>query len=81
MQLCEIKGGVRKAFPIATEIAEAGDWGFISMVGYKDRFPNAPQILAEILAKHKNANQGWRKYSDDERAAMLPIAQKIAATR
>lgn len=81
LQLCRIKGDVRTAFPIATEIAEAGDWGFISMAGYKDRFPDAPEKLAEILERHTNTNRSWNERSDDERKAIEPVAQKIASTR
>jgi hypothetical protein len=81
LQLCRIKGDVRTAFPIATEIAEAGDWGFISMVGYKDRFPDAANKLAEILGRHTNTKRQWVEQSDEERQAIEPVAQKIAGTR
>lgn len=81
LQLCRIKGDVRTAFPIATEIAEAGDWGFISMVGYKDRFPDAADKLDEILSRHTNTKRKWIERSDDEREALQPIARKIAETR
>ncbi len=81
LQLCQIDGSVAVAFPVATEIAEAGDWGFISMEGFKDRFPEAGKRLHEILERHTNTKRNWRTYEPDEREAIRPIAQEIAASR
>lgn len=82
LSICKIKGGVRTVFPVATEIAEAGDWGFISMEGYKDRFPDARAVVEGIMAKHKNVlarkfTNHPKEYLDDIR----PVAQQIAANR
>ncbi len=81
LKLCVIDGDVRTAFPIATEIAEAGDWGFISIVGYKDRFPDAAEVLGKILTKHAGKTRRYGEFDDDYREKVLPTAQKIAATR
>ena len=81
LRLCEIEGSVAVAFQVATEIAEAGDWGFISMEGYKDRFPDAAQKMAEILNRHTNARRAWVEYDPDEKERIRPIAQQIAASR
>lgn len=81
LRICNITGKVAVSFPVATEIAEAGDWGFISMVGYKDRFPESANKLREILGRHKNAKRVWRKIDNDEREAIRSVAQQIAATR
>lgn len=57
--LCWLDGDVATAFTVATEIAEAGDWDFLSLQGWKDRFPDAPDRLREILDRHpKVARRG-----------------------
>jgi hypothetical protein len=75
--LAHISGGVQKAFPVATEIAEAGDWDFLSLQGWKDRFPDAPERLDEICAKHSNV----RRNEEPDRRNDHETAQKIAANR
>lgn len=53
-----LHGDVATAFPIASEIAEAGDWEFDSLHGWKDRFPDAKEKVDEILARSKRGNRG-----------------------
>lgn len=77
-RLCLIDGTVAKAFPVATEIAQAGEWDFLSLEGWKDRFPDAPERLREILARHKNTS-GVGVAAHTDRG--LAIAQQIAANR
>jgi hypothetical protein len=74
--LCYIKGDVATAFPIATEIAEAGDWGFLSLDGWRDRFPDAPKRLDEIIARYpKLCSRGARRGADREVAAQIAANQ------
>ncbi|WP_310530666.1 hypothetical protein [Novosphingobium sp.] len=81
-RIAMIDGDVATAFPIASEIAEAGDWDFLSMLGYKDRFPDAPERLREICSKHPQqvifAATVARDGVDPRSHA---VAQQIAANR
>lgn len=47
-----LTGDVATAFPVAGEVAEAGDWEFLSLDGWKDRFPDAAEKVREIAARH-----------------------------
>lgn len=49
--LAMLKGDVSTAFPIATEIAEAGDWTFDGLKGWKNHFPDAAERVREILER------------------------------
>ncbi|PXW76001.1 hypothetical protein C7451_106165 [Blastomonas natatoria] len=70
-----INGNVATAFPIASEIAEAGDWEFDSLHGWKDRFPDAKEKVDEILARSKIGKRGSGiGYSEE-------TAQQIAQSR
>lgn len=74
--IVNLEGTVATAFPIATEIAEAGDWDFLSMEGWKDRFPDAPEKTAEIAAKYpKIAKRFGGGHSNRE------VAMQIASNR
>jgi hypothetical protein len=76
--LCRIKGIVQTAFPIATEIAESGDWEFESRVGWKDRFPDAREKLAAIMARFpKQTDRNGPANSDNSEA----VAREIAMAR
>lgn len=74
--LVTLTGEWDEILPVATEIAEAGDWDFLSMQGWRDRFPDAPERLAELVEKH--ASMCKRGQS---RGNMPEIAQQIAANR
>ena len=50
--ICTLRGDVRTAFPVATEIAQAGDWTFDGLTGFKNQFPEAPERMREIAAKY-----------------------------
>lgn len=77
-KVCSIKGDVRTAFPVATEIAESGDWDFLSLEGWKDRFPNVHEVIGEILSRHpKIAVRGGGPRHDRSHA----YAQQIASNR
>ena len=43
---------VTTAFCIATEFADAGEWDFLSLQGYADRFPNIVDRCEEIASGH-----------------------------
>lgn len=51
-RLAFLDGDVATAFPIATEIAEAGNWDFLSPKGWRDCFPDAKARLEEVCAAH-----------------------------
>lgn len=75
--LHRLRGSVATAFPVATEIAEAGDWDFLSLDGWRDRFPDAPDRVREIVAKHPKVVIGdvGGAYRDHE------VARQIAMNR
>lgn len=74
-RLCMMEGDVATVFPIATEIAEAGDWGFISLLGYKDRFPDAAYMLREICERYPRVV--FYK-ATKEKVAIDPKADEVA---
>lgn len=43
-------GWIGDVAPVATAIADAGDWGFAAADGWRDRFPEAPVCVRAILA-------------------------------
>lgn len=73
----QLQGGVAKAFPVAAEIAEAGDWDFLSLQGHKDRFPDAGVRIREILA----ANPGVLRGSVGGPGQYHEVAMQIASNR
>lgn len=81
--LAIIEGFVAVSFPIATAIAEAGDWEFISLEGYKDRFPDAPERLREVCERHGSRVKSFAGSNPasqwDERNRA--VAQQIASNR
>lgn len=60
---------------VATEIAIAGDWDFLSLEGWKDRFPDAKDRLLAIVRRHPTIcrAQGGASCRD--------VAMQIAANR
>lgn len=54
-QIATITGKVADVFPVASEIAECGDWDFDGLKGYVNRDPEIGKRLHEIIARHKNA--------------------------
>lgn len=47
-----LKGDVRTVFPIASEIALAGDWTFEGLDGWRNQFPDASERVSEIIARY-----------------------------
>jgi hypothetical protein len=72
--IARIKGLVAVAFPIAAEIAEAGDWDFLSLEGWRDRFPDARERVAEILAAHSVEAERWNTGNRSHEAAQAVAA-------
>lgn len=78
--LATLKGDVRTVFPVAGEIAEAGDWDFSSFAGYKDIFPEAPEKMRQWAASHKSVVVDCAADSDENRSSP-EIARQIAMDR
>lgn len=76
-RLAYLSGDLSIVSPVATEIAEAGDWDFLSMQGWKDKFPNARQRLEEICAAHPTV----ATILTNRTGALDHVAQQIAANR
>lgn len=50
--LCRIVGKVAEAFPIATEIAECGEWDWDGLDGWKNRDPEIKDKAVAIMRNH-----------------------------
>ena len=50
-----INAPFERACAIAAEIAEAGDWSFDGLQGWKNQFPDAKERTREIVAAHDPA--------------------------
>lgn len=69
-------GNPAVVMPVAGEIADAGDWDFLSMEGWKDRFPDALERLQGICERYpKIATIAGGGSSNRE------LAMQIAAAR
>ena len=68
----QIEGDVRAAFLVATEVAESGDWDFDGLDGWKNRDPELPEKLKEIMSRHANTSRSRLGSLDD-------VSRKIAA--
>lgn len=51
-RVLSIKGNVADAFPIATEIAECGDWTFDGLDGWRNVEPELPEKVVAIAARY-----------------------------
>lgn len=49
--LCLIEGDVKTAFPIASEIAELGDWDWDGFEGYKNRDPELLTRASDVIER------------------------------
>ena len=68
----QIKGRANVAFLVATEVAESGDWDFDGLDGWKNRDPELPAKLKEIMSRHANTSRSRLGSLDD-------VSRKIAA--
>lgn len=82
-RLALIEGDVRTAFPIATEIAESGDWDFLSLEGWKDRFPDAPERLRELCERYGKMVKYFAaaRPTGQHSSAQRDVAMKITMNR
>lgn len=70
-----IKAPEPLALTIATEIAEAGDWSFDGLQGYKNQFPDAAEKVGAIMRRYvgKVTRTGGKSHEG--------VAQQIAQAR
>lgn len=73
--IASIAGDVATAFPVATKIAECGDWDFIGIDGWRNRDPEIGSKVRAILDAHKNARRDER---DQDRDLTIRAAQAVA---
>lgn len=74
--VAEISGTIATAFPIASELAECGDWDFEGLDGWRNHDPDLPQKLVDFCArhpKHAKPRAGGGGHSD--------VARQIAMAR
>lgn len=51
-RLCEVRGSMEHVQAIVGELADTGDWTFLSMQGYRDMFPDAPDQFHAWRDRH-----------------------------
>ena len=73
-RLISITADEELVFSIATELAEAGDWTFEGLYGWKNQFPDAPDVVATLTTRHRCVSHGGG-------GSYEGIAQQIAAAR
>ena len=69
-----IEAAKETAIAIATELAEAGDWSFEGLEGWKNQFPEAHQVVLALMTRYKCARRTGT-------ATCEAAAQQIAAAR
>lgn len=69
-----VEVAAEKLQQIVTEIAEAGDWTFDGLDGWKNQFPDAPDKLREISGRYPVRRLGGA-------GNLEHVAQSIAAAR
>lgn len=77
-RLVFITGAVADAFPVATEIAECGDWSFDGLYGWKNMDPELPAKFRAIVAKHPNATEREGARNANEEAARKVVEARLA---
>lgn len=78
LRFAVLKGSVDKVFPIASEIADAGDWTFDGPLGWKNQFPDAAERLWEIIAKYpERVEKAWGSMHPDTES----LAREVMAVR
>lgn len=80
--VAHIDGKVADAFPIATEVAECGDWDFDGMDGWRNRDPDLPTKVRDVLAKYpKRAKFTTGRIGGSDEAARLVLNARLGADR
>jgi len=52
-RLCSLIGDAERLTPIVTDLAEAGDWSFEGLDGWRNMFPEARECLLEFASRHR----------------------------
>lgn len=68
--VAHIDGAVADAFPIASEIAECSEWDFDGLNGWRNRDPELPKKVLEILERTRSAPRSCLGRAE----AMMPLA-------
>src|SRR4051812_21195230 len=55
--ITSLRGELDTVLPPATEIAEAGDWSFDGLDGWKNQFPDARERMDEVLSRYPVAGR------------------------
>lgn len=76
--IIRIKENVGPAFAIATEIAQAGDWTFDGIHGWKNQFPDVYEKIAVIRDKYPKRFQGGVGNPSTEAAYAVMMAREDA---
>ena len=77
-----LRGDQTTVLRVATEIAEAGDWDFLSLEGWKDRFPDAYERICAIrTANPKITDPPPSKKIEGYEDWQRKIAQEISSAR
>lgn len=67
-KLCNIDGDRGVAFPLASEVAQCGNWQFAGLRGYMSRDAALRERVAEIIARHRECSPGVVCGPNEERA-------------
>ena len=73
--VCWIKGHVKDAFPIATEIAECGDWSFDGLEGWRNVDRELPEKFNAIQRKYPELVDRGAGNQSEESARAIAIAR------
>ena len=76
LNVCFIQGTVATAFPVATQIAECGDWDFDGPDGWRNHDPDLPAKAMEIINAH-----GMCKRGGNDSPVTREVARQVAMAR
>ena len=74
-RICMIDGTVANAFPIATEIADCGDWEFDGLKGWVNRDPELPTKFRAIIDAHSKQCRTGSGGGNEEQAVAIAMAR------
>jgi hypothetical protein len=77
--LVDLHGPLEVVQSVATEIADAGDWTFDSMDGWRNQFPDGKERLIEIMERHPKVAK--RPHGAAVDAKLLGVTRQIAMNR
>jgi hypothetical protein len=73
--VCYINGHVKDGFPLASEIAECGDWTFDGLTGWRNVDPEIPAKFHAIREAHPKAIELSNGGSSEEAARAVVMAR------